>query len=342
MVRNILFVDDDQVLCKIALKQLSKYRENFALVTAGDGFEAIRQLKKTPVSLVIVDLMMPRLDGMSLINHLGENYPDIPCIIISSLDDARLVEASKSKGIIGYLKKPFRIETLASLINGVLQKESAGGIMHGVSPAVFLQFMEVEAKTCTIRILDNTTPQGGVVFFRDGKMLDARIGALHGIEAAYELFSWENATVFLRNECEPRENVINSALTPIIMKAAGMKDEAEAPQTDIPAASPFQEVAGNKIAFPFNAAGLELLQRREGKELGLKKYFRDEQMTEVVELLTTLGKNNNFGEVAFAYVKKDKECRIVLPGPPPTVLELEPNCIPDKIIDFLQTDSSKE
>ncbi len=342
MIRNILFVDDDQVLCKVIQKHLGKYPDNFTVITAGDGFDAIKQLKKFPVSLVIVDLMMPRLDGMSLINHLGENYPDIPCVIISSLDDSRLQEAAQAKGIIGYLKKPFQIETLVSLINEVLQKESASGIMHSISPAVFLQFMEVEAKSCTIRILDNTTSQGGVVYFSDGKMLDARIGNLQGIEAAYELFSWESATIFLQNECEPRKNVINSALTPIIMKAAAMKDEAKALRADIPAASPLRKIADTEMTVPFNPAGLELLQTREGKQLGLKRYFRDEQMADAVNHLTTLGKNNGLGEMRFACVNKDKECRIVLPGPPPMVLELEPNCPPDKFIALLKEDSASD
>ena len=87
--------------------------------------------------------------------------------------------------------------------------------------------MEMDAKSCTIRIIDKASRQGGILYFHEGQLLDARVGALHGIEAAYEVFSWDSATIFMRNECEPRANTINSELTPIIMKAVGMKDEAE-------------------------------------------------------------------------------------------------------------------
>jgi DNA-binding NtrC family response regulator len=105
MVRNILFVDDDAILCNAVSKRLAQYSESFAVVTACDGFDAVQQLKKTPVSLVILELKMSRMDGMSLINHLREHYPDLPSIIISSMDTAKLQEISKGEGIIGYFKK---------------------------------------------------------------------------------------------------------------------------------------------------------------------------------------------------------------------------------------------
>ena len=48
-----------------------------------------------------------------------------------------------------------------------------------------------------------------------------------GVEAAYKIFGWDDVTVYIQNDCADRENVINSELQPIIMKAVGMKDEAE-------------------------------------------------------------------------------------------------------------------
>jgi CheY-like chemotaxis protein len=339
MVRNILFVDDDKILCNAVAKRLAKYSESFAVVTACDGFDAVQQLKKTPVSLVILELKMSRMDGMSLVNHLREHYPDLPCVVISSMDDARLQEVSKADGIIGYLKKPIQADKLVSIIKNTLQKEAAAGIMHDISPAMFLQLMEMDAKSCTIRIIDNATQQGGILFFKDGEMLDARIGILHGIEAAYELFSWDTATIFMRNECDQKENNINSALTPIIMKAVGMKDEAQEPEqgsssdTSIPAASNEKSV--------FDISRIEMLKKNLGKELGLKKCFQDTQVTKAVEQLTKTS-NNAFGTFKFAYVTSSKNNRVVLSGQPPTVLELDKNCAADKIIQLLSDNALKE
>ncbi|MBU1537858.1 hypothetical protein KKF84_21275, partial [Myxococcota bacterium] len=80
---------------------------------------------------------------------------------------------------------------------------------------------------------------------------------------------------------------------------------------------------------------IELLKKNLGKELGLKKCYQDAQVTDVVAQLTKLGQNNNFGAFQFAYISKDKNCKIVLSGPPPTVLDVDPSCTPDKITDLL-------
>lgn len=341
MVRNVLFVDDDAILCRAVEKSLAKYSENFAVVTACDGFDAVKQLKKTPVSLIVLELILPRMDGMSLVNHLRENYPDLPAIIISSMDEAHLQEIAKVKGIIGYIKKPFQTEKLVTTINGVLQKEAAGGIMHDISPTVFLQLMEMDAKSCTIRVLDNASHQGGILYFKEGELLDVRIGNLHGIEAAYELFSWDTATVFLRNECEPRKNNINSELTPIIMKAVGMKDEAEeTPMED--SSSPALQGNGKKEqTIAADSTTVEFLKNKLGKELGLKGCLQDTQVTNAVELLTEISRNSGFGEFKFAYITNDKSYRIVLAGQPPTVLDIAPTCTPEKIINLLNSGESK-
>ncbi len=335
MVRNILFVDDDAILCNAVAKSLAQHRDSFAVVTACDGYDAVKQLKKVPVSLVILELVLPRMDGRSLIDHLRQHYPDIPAIIISSMDDIRLQAIVKESGVIKYLKKPFQADKLVATINSVLQHEAAGGIMHDVSPPVFLQLMEMDAKSCTIRIIDKATQQGGILYFLEGELLDARIGALHGMEAAYELFSWNSATVFMRNECEPKRNAINSQLTPIIMKAVGMKDEAESPQPEDSADPPPELNDIKEITSSVTAARIELLKNELGKELGLKKCFQDADVTQAMTHLTEINKKESYGAFSFGYISHNKNHRIVLSGQPPTVLDIVPSCPPEKIIDLL-------
>ncbi len=335
MIRNILFVDNDVILSNAVTKSLAQYQESFAVVTAGDGFEAVQQLKKIPVSLVVLELIMPRMDGMSLVAHLSEHYPDIPAIIISAKDDADLQAIAKTKGIIGYLRKPFQADKLVAAIQSVLQHEATSGIMHDISPPVFLQLMEMDAKSCTIRIIDKATEQGGILYFLDGELLDARVGVLHGIQAAYEIFSWDSATIFMRNECEPRTNTINSELTPIIMKAVGMKDEAESPQSEDADDPPPENQARQEQTAPATAARIELLKNELGRKLGLKKCFQDAQVAQAVKNLTEISKQEKYGAFSFAYITNNKNHRIVLSGQPPIVLNITPECPPDIIVDLL-------
>ncbi|MDK9708073.1 MAG: response regulator [Desulforhopalus sp.] len=226
MLRKILFVDDDRILRAAFEQILAGYRDHFTAVMANDGFEAVQLLKKLPFSLVILDLVMPRMDGISLLKHIRDNYPDIPVAIISGMPLEKMHQLATTGGIVAYISKPFQADDLISVIMTTLRKEAEGGTMHDVSPAVFLQFMEMDAKTCTIRVLDKVSQQGGVLFFIDGQLVDARIGEMTGMDAALEVFTWDAVTLFLRNACAPRTDIINSGLQPIIMKAAGMKDES--------------------------------------------------------------------------------------------------------------------
>lgn len=229
MVRNVLFVDDDQIMLLAVEKRFAAFSDYFTMIKASDGFEAVQILKDTSISLIVLDLKMPRMDGMSLLSHTREKYPDIPVIIVSGYRTAEMYKLAKAKGVIAYISKPFQVDDLGKIIMSTLQKEADGGIMHNVSPTVFLQLMEMEAKTCTIRILNKINGMGGILYFIDGNLLDARVGEIQGLDAAYKVFGWEDVTIFIQNECAPRKNVINSQLQPIIMKAVGMKDEEEEP-----------------------------------------------------------------------------------------------------------------
>ena len=343
MIRNILFVDNDAILSNAVTKSLAPYQESFAVVTASDGFAAVQQLKKLPVSLVIVELIMPRMDGMSLLAHLREQYPDIPAIIISPKDDAELQAIARAKGIIGYLRKPFQADKLIAAINSVLQREAAGGIMHDISPPVFLQLMEMDAKSCTIRIIDKASRQGGILYFYEGQLLDARVGATRGIEAAYEVFSWDSATIFMRNECEPRENLINSELTPIIMKAVGMKDEAEPSEDEDEdtAAAPPANHPGRQMTSSFAAAAIELLKNSLGEELGLKKCYQNTELTQAVLQLQEIGSHDRYGSFNFALINHQHHHQLILSGETPTTLDIVPHCPMGKIIQLLATVTKK-
>jgi CheY-like chemotaxis protein len=227
MVRKVLFVDDDQIMLLAVEKRFSVYSDSFTMLMANDGFDAVQKLKEASISLIVLDLKMPRMDGMSLLSHTREKYPDIPVIIVSGYRTAEMYKLAKAKGVIAYISKPFQVDDLGKIIMSTLQKEADGGIMHNVSPTVFLQLMEMEAKTCTIRILEKKTKKGGILYFVEGNLLNARVGELQGLDAAYRVFTWEEVTIFIQNECNLQENYINSELQPIIMKAVGMKDEEE-------------------------------------------------------------------------------------------------------------------
>ncbi|MCP4687164.1 MAG: response regulator [Desulfobacterales bacterium] len=226
MIRNVLIVDDDQEML-LALKEgLEKYRETFTVSMAGDGLIAVDKLKQSTFSLVVADLKMPGMDGFSLLAHIMKHYPDIPVIIITAYSTPKMEKLAWQGGAVGYIAKPFMIEDLAKKMMETIRKESEGGTLHSVSSGMFLQLVEMEQKTCTIRLSDKKTDLNGVLFFRDGELMDARVDDLQGKAAAYKIFAWDEVNLSIQNICNQKENLINSDLQPIILDAMRLKDEA--------------------------------------------------------------------------------------------------------------------
>jgi len=241
MVRRVLFVDDDEILQLMVEKGLAPYADSFSVVLAKDGFEALKKLEDTAVSLIIIDLLMPRMDGFSMLSHIRETYPDIPVIFISATPKEMVPYLMEMQGVLAYLEKPFSIDNLAKCIQDALVAEALGGAIAAVSPTMFLQLMEMEGKTCTIRIFDNDSMEGGILYLQDGRLLDARVGNMKGIEGVYRIFMRDEVSVYFSNDYKKIEGRVDSGLQAVIMGALAARNEE--------ADSPFAEAEGSITGF---------------------------------------------------------------------------------------------
>lgn len=363
MVRKVLFVDDDEILNIVVQKSMAAYSEHFSMVMASDGFEALKMLETTSVSLVIIDLIMPRMDGMTLLSHIRGTYPDIPAILISSTSTEEISHLAKMEGIAATLEKPFSSEELSDHILTVLQKEAASGIMLNVSPTMFMQLMEMEGKTCTIRVVDRKSGDGGILYLSSGELLDARIGTLQGVDAACKLFSWDEVTVYFENRCKPRENRINSDLQPIIMKALAEKDESEdsSAHGDLEGVvtGPFamsDDETGGAVPALHNQVGtngeagkgdtvtfedlLRIMIRDEsGESCGVGDVYYDADLDEVIELLSSLGQATGLGEFKVTHVDNGEVANRFLVADPDrraTLIEVSEESPINTIVDVLR------
>jgi len=108
---KILIVDDDEVYRDVLKDAI--VQENTELSLAASGEEALQLLESSPFDILITDLNMPGIDGLTLLKKARQLYPDILTLIITgygSLESA--VEAIRS-GAYDYIQKPFRIDQVA-------------------------------------------------------------------------------------------------------------------------------------------------------------------------------------------------------------------------------------
>ncbi|HBH88029.1 MAG TPA: DNA-binding response regulator [Syntrophaceae bacterium] len=118
-MEKILIVDDELNM-RLVLKALLN-KEGYDVVTAADGFEALKILKGGDVEVVVTDMKMPKLDGMGLLERVIREYPSTPVIIITAHGTiAKAVDALK-KGAFDYITKPFDRDELKSVIHKAIK-----------------------------------------------------------------------------------------------------------------------------------------------------------------------------------------------------------------------------
>ena len=119
---KILVVDDDPgTLNAVKVGLLSKGHE---VLVAGSGEEALkiieaRQAKSEPLDLLLTDLRMPKMNGLTLIRSARKITPDIKAIIMTAYGDDNVQKKARALGQCGYMDKPFRPEALIRMIKTI-------------------------------------------------------------------------------------------------------------------------------------------------------------------------------------------------------------------------------
>jgi len=224
-VDKALIVDDSVMLINYLEEHFARYRDQFDFVTAKDGMEAIGILKREPISLLVTDLQMPRVDGLVLLAYAHKYHPDIPCIVMSAHGTPKIKQALQSD-ILQFIEKPFTADELAKVIITALSKGAPGGTLSGISIVNFLQMVEMEQKTCLCEVESPDNPKG-FFYFKGGVLHHAVCGSLKGEEAAVRLIQIENATISFKKTPERKiPRVIKTDLMALILEAMRLRDES--------------------------------------------------------------------------------------------------------------------
>lgn len=115
----ILVVDDDPKI--VALVRTYLERERFAVVTAGDGRAAVRAIEEHAPRLVVLDLMIPELDGLAVIRR-ARATGDVPILVLSARSTAGDRILGLSEGADDYLPKPFSPAELVLRVKTILRR----------------------------------------------------------------------------------------------------------------------------------------------------------------------------------------------------------------------------
>lgn len=217
-MHTVLIAEDDPIFLKILVTTLKKYGDKFEILCAQDGKEAIEILRQKSISLLVTDIQMPKIDGFRLLAYVNENYPIIPCFVMTAYNPNGTKD-NLTDDIIYFFHKPLDADKLSRAVIQVLERDIPRGALYGVTVVRFLRMIEMEQKTCLFEVkLPNK--ERGLFYFDKGVLFDVVCGDLKREEAALELITMERAK--FRFKYFPKKKIakrINMDLSSLIKEA---------------------------------------------------------------------------------------------------------------------------
>ncbi len=115
-----LVVDDEPRLRRVLVRLLEG--EGFTCREAGSGTEALQMMQENPVPLVISDLRMPQMDGVTLLRELVSRWPDTAVIVVTAVAEVESAVACLQLGALDYVAKPFHLDEVRARVMQALDK----------------------------------------------------------------------------------------------------------------------------------------------------------------------------------------------------------------------------
>jgi len=126
-----VLIAEDETLVRQGIRKLLELDSRIEIVAeAGDGEEALRLIGETKPDVVLLDVRMPRLDGLGVLRALQEKPDAPPCLVLTTFDDRELVLEAIREGAKGFLRKDVSLSQLV----GAIETLAAGGTC--LQPAV--------------------------------------------------------------------------------------------------------------------------------------------------------------------------------------------------------------
>ncbi len=128
MSERILVVDDEKNICELLRLYLEK--EGFEVIVAGDGSEAVKKVREARPSLVLLDIMMPVMDGWEACREIRD-ICDVPVIMLTAKGETFDKVMGLELGADDYVVKPFDAKEVIARIKAVLRRTGGGSFAEG-------------------------------------------------------------------------------------------------------------------------------------------------------------------------------------------------------------------
>lgn len=126
--KDIILIIDDELSPRESLRMVLKDR--YIVFTAGGGVEGLNFISQNPVDLVILDIKMPEMDGITVLQEIKKRRPDIEVILLTAHATIESAKNAVRLGALDYLTKPFDMDEVVNVVERGLEKRRANEMMR--------------------------------------------------------------------------------------------------------------------------------------------------------------------------------------------------------------------
>lgn len=209
---NILMIEDDRELCTAVSFRLEQ--ENFSVTVCHDGEEGPYYMQESPFDLVILDRMLPHMNGIEILKEARSRQIKTPVLMLTALGELNDRLAGLNGGADDYMVKPFAFEELLARIRcllrrpAVYQSSSRSVSLGDVAFVPETRTLSSHEKTCTLSSREGELME---VFLRNpGQTLPRQLllSRVWGLEADVEEGNLDNYIHFLRRRLKAVESTL--------------------------------------------------------------------------------------------------------------------------------------
>ncbi|HKX60829.1 MAG TPA: response regulator [Verrucomicrobiae bacterium] len=269
---KILLLDDDQDFLDLYREMLTQHLPSLPEVkVANSGARGLAMIESEAFNLLIVDLNMPKMDGLQVITIVRRKHPQLRLVVLTAIRDEQFRTRAYGMGVDQYWIKPESDQEMGLFmesIDALISSEAQAGF-RGVQSKSLVDIIQLEClsqSSCMLKIVNG--PSEGRIYIQNGEVFDAEAPGLSGETAFQRILSWKTGTFETMPADPSRTRTIFTSYQGLLLNTAQAIDEAASEQLIADSAAPVEDSPANPSGAPTTPIMVELSQM-EGVEFFL-------------------------------------------------------------------------
>jgi CheY-like chemotaxis protein len=227
---KILLLDDDQDFLDLYREMLSQHLSCLPEVrTASSGSRALALLESEPFTLLIVDLHMPKMDGLQVLSIARRKYPQLRLVVLTGIRDEQFRSRAYAMGVDQYWIKPEsdgEMGLFMESIESLLAHEAQGGF-RGVQSKSLVDIIQLECLSQSSSVLKITNGiVEGRIWIQNGEVTHAQAPGLTAEPAFQRILSWKTGSFEIQPADTNQTRTIFTSYQGLLLNTAQALDEA--------------------------------------------------------------------------------------------------------------------